>query len=119
MILALVRMIRRVVALGTLALSTSCTSAANCTKLVPPVAVQQPGPQLPAEFWDTHKDGVVRIHLRIGNEGSVIDPKVVSSPGQDFSYYALEAVKKWRYEPAQCDGRPIATEVTVTMRFAH
>ena len=97
----------------------ACASPGNCSKVVPPVPIRQSGPQVPAGFWDQHEDGVVQLRLQIGNEGSVIDPRVVSSPGHDYSVIALDAVKKWRYEPALCDGRPISTELTVTMRFAH
>ena len=74
---------------------------------------------MPAGFWENHEDGVVQLRLQIGNDGSVIDPRVVSAPGHDYSVIALETVRKWRYEPALCDGRPVATELTVTMRFAH
>ena len=104
-----------------LLVAAGCTSASSgqCKAVVAAVAVQQPGPQVPAAFWETHKDGVVTLQLRIGNEGSVIEPRVVASPGHDYSFLALEAVKKWRYHPALCDGRPIATDLTVTMRFAH
>jgi TonB family protein len=104
-----------------LLLTAGCTAASNgqCKAVVAAVAVQQRGPQVPAAFWDTHKDGVVTLRLRVGSEGSVIEPRVVSSPGHDYSFLALEAVKNWRYRPTLCDGRPIATDVTVTMRFAH
>ena len=83
------------------------------------MAIRQPGPQVPAEFWEKHEAGVVQLHLQIGSDGAVIDPRVVSTPGPAYSSLALDAVKKWRYEPALCDGKPVSTELTVTMRFAH
>ena len=98
----------------------SCATGLDaCKDIVGSKPVQQGPPAVPKEFWDSHKDGTVVLEFRIGNEGSVIDPRVVSSPGHEYSYYALETVKKWRYEPSRCDGRPIATDMTVTIRFSH
>src|SRR5262245_23669957 len=71
----------------------SCASPGNCSKLVPPVPIRQAGPQVPAGFWDKHEAGVVQLRLQIGNDGSVLEPRVVSSPGHDYSVIALEAVR--------------------------
>ena len=102
------------------ALAVRCSVAnGECKSLVAGAAIQTPGPDVPSSFWDTHKDGVVILKFRIGTDGSVIEPRVASSPGHDYSYLALEAVKRWRYQPATCDGRPVAINMTVTMTFAH
>ena len=107
------------ISLGLLLVAACTSSGSQCRNVIPPVAVQQPGPQVPPVFWDKHKDGVVVLAMRIQRDGSVWDPRVVSSPGHDYSYLALEAVRKWRYRAAVCDGQPVATELTVTMTFSH
>ncbi|HEY6931441.1 MAG TPA: energy transducer TonB [Thermoanaerobaculia bacterium] len=90
-----------------------------CKEFVNPVAFHQPGPQVPPGFWDTHKDSAVTLEVRIGNEGSITDPQVITSPGEDYSIVALQTLQSWRFRPALCDGRPIGSTLTLTMQFAH
>ena len=82
------------------------------------LATGKPG-QVPPGFWDTHKDATVTLEMRIGNEGSVFDPRVIASPGDDYSALALQAIKNWRFRPALCDGQPIGITLTLTMKLEH
>jgi TonB family protein len=79
--------------------------------------IQQEGPKVPPAFWESHKDGAVHLAVRVGRDGTVIDQHILDSPGHDYSVLALEAVKKWRYHPALCDGFAIDFDIDVTMRF--
>jgi TonB family protein len=80
--------------------------------------IRQEGPRVPPGFWETHRGGVVYLKVRVGRDGAVLDEKVVSSSGRDYSSLAIEAVRTWRYNPARCDGFAIDFDIDVTMKFA-
>jgi len=44
-------------------------------------------------------------------------PTIDSSPGPEFAKAAIEAVKKWRFEPAKLNGQPVAVLISVEMEF--
>jgi protein TonB len=61
----------------------------------------------------------VEVKFAIASNGSVIDALVVraSHPGQ-FDAEALEAVRRWRYNPAARDGKPVhKTDALVRLVF--
>jgi TonB family protein len=43
--------------------------------------------------------------------------RVLRSDEQAFETTAVATVKKWRFKPAQKDGRPIPVQITVEMKF--
>jgi len=58
----------------------------------------------------------VKIDAILDEQGNVIDMKVVS--GHPLLYQAaLEALKKWKYEPTYLNDKPIAVEMIVTVTF--
>ncbi len=58
----------------------------------------------------------MKIDAILDEQGNVIDMKVVS--GHPLLYQAaLEALKKWKYEPTYLNDKPIAVEMIVTVTF--
>lgn len=106
-------------AVGLVLGAAGCSANGGCLHPEPPVVIRQDGPVVPSGFWDTHGDGMVRLMVRVGRDGSVVDGHVESSPGHDYSLIAVETVKKWRYRPARCDGYAIGFDLSVTIRSAH
>ena len=51
-----------------------------------------------------------------GSRGNVIDMKVVAGPPLLYQA-ALDALKKWKYEPTYLNDQPIAVEMIVTITF--
>ena len=109
---------RQLVWLLPLLLVAGCTATGECRNPTKPSVVRQEGPKVPPGFWDSHKEGTVHLKVRIGRDGSVLDERVVSSSGHDYSVVAFETVKKWQYRPALCDGYAIDFDIDVTIRFA-
>jgi len=73
-------------------------------------------PAYPALALQTHIQGDVKIDAILDEQGNVIDMKVVS--GHPLLYQtALEALKKWKYEPTYLNDKPIAVEMIVTVTF--
>jgi TonB family protein len=65
--------------------------------------------------------GVVKLGVVISKEGVPTDIRVVSSPDDDLTQSALEAVRQWRYKPVLLNGEPveILTEVIVNYTLAN
>jgi TonB family protein len=61
-------------------------------------------------------DGDVRIDALVGVNGRVSSMKVVSGPTL-LRDPAMDAVRHWKYEPAQLDGKPVPMHLTVTVQF--
>jgi protein TonB len=102
-----------------LVLAVACSATGECRTPSKPSVIRQEGPVVPAGFWDSHKGGVVHLRVVVGRDGTVVDERIVSTPGRDYSILALETVRKWRYNPARCDGFPVDFNVDVTIRFAN
>jgi protein TonB len=81
-----------------------------------PKAIVQVRPEYPALARQTRVQGDVKIDAILDEQGNVINFKVVS--GHPLLYQAaVDALKKWKYEPTYLNDRPIAVELTVTITF--
>jgi TonB family protein len=87
----------------------------NCRGVVKaPHAEYSPDPNYP----DRHKENMtVVMWTIIGVDGNPQALRVVGSGGKDFDQPALEAVRKWRFKPATCDGLPVAVQINVEVTF--
>lgn len=60
----------------------------------------------------------VRVIFMVEPDGSVREPKVLSSTDPAFEDAALHVVRTWRFEPEMKDGRPVRTRMMVPVTFA-
>jgi protein TonB len=82
----------------------------------PPRAIVQVQPEYPPLARQTRVQGEVKIDAILDEQGNVIDMKVVS--GHPLLYQAaLDALKKWKYEPTHLNDKPIAVKLVVTITF--
>jgi TonB family protein len=74
-------------------------------------------PVYPIEARAEGIEGTVRLHAIIGKDGSILELQVIS--GRDvLTKAALDAVKKWKYEPTLLNGQPVEVETTIDVIFA-
>lgn len=59
----------------------------------------------------------VVLHIAITDKGSVEDVAVITSAGAAFDKAAQEAVAKFRFEPAEVDGKPAPVKITYRYDF--
>jgi len=57
------------------------------------------------------------LWLIVGTDGRPLDVRVARSSGHELDEKAVETVKKWRFEPANKDGHPVAAEINVEVPF--
>jgi protein TonB len=82
--------------------------AAQLLKSVPPV--------YPSNAKTQRVAGDVKIDALIDAAGNVSTTKILSGPVL-LHQAAMVAVKQWKYQPAQLDGKPTAMHLTVTVQF--
>jgi periplasmic protein TonB len=82
----------------------------------PPKAVVQARPEYPPLARQARIQGQVQIDAVLDEQGNVIEMKVVSGPPLLYQS-ALDALKKWKYEPTYLNDQPIAVQMVVTITF--
>jgi protein TonB len=75
-------------------------------------------PQYPPQAAKRGLEGWVQLRFTITSAGTVADIAVVKSSNPVFERSAMEAVRKWKYEPQMQSGTAVATAgVDVVLRF--
>jgi TonB family protein len=80
----------------------------------PPRALSAPPPIPPSK---TTKQRKVVLSFVVTEQGTVRDITVVKHFKPDFDSAAIEAVRKWTFEPATKDGKPLAIRVETEIVF--
>jgi len=97
-------------------LSSPASQASNGADSIPAV-VHNPAPQYPPDALKARQTGRVVLRARIAPDGSVVMASVYRSSGvRSLDRAALEAVRKWRFAPAESSSVPIR-EAAVPIRF--
>ena len=82
-----------------------------------PKVTYAPDPEYSEEARKGKIEGVVVLWMIVTPEGTVRDVKVARSLGHGLDEKAIEAVKKWKFEPALKDGQPVAVQINVKCSF--
>lgn len=82
-----------------------------------PRPVFQASPLYPSELRSKKIEGVVTVVFVVDAEGKVAGPRVEKSTHSSFDKPALDAVKKWKFEPAIRAGQRVACKMRVPIRF--
>jgi TonB family protein len=84
--------------------------------VVPPKLIKSVRPVASMDAVRDFETGNVVIDALVGTAGEVASMNVLSGP-PSLRGAAVEALKKYRYEPATRNGQPVPAHVTVTIRF--
>lgn len=83
-----------------------------------PVLEHAPSPRYPRLARARGWEGVVEVRLSVSATGAVVDARIETSCGYPLlDDAALEAVRKWRFQPATLAGIPIERELLHRVRF--
>jgi TonB family protein len=62
--------------------------------------------------------GSLTVECILDEHGHLTSPRIVTSlPAPTLSFAALEAVRRWRFEPAKVDGVPVPIIYTLTVNY--
>jgi len=83
-----------------------------------PIAGQMPAPEYPRRALRRGIEGTVLVRVQVGPDGVPTSVSLVeSSRSRDLDRAALDAVRRWRFRPAQLDGRPTVGSVVIPIDF--
>jgi protein TonB len=73
-------------------------------------------PKYPKKARQTRVEGIVRLDAEIGRDGKVKDVKVFEGDPM-LADASNHAIRKWRFYPAQRDGRPVEDRARIRIDF--
>lgn len=79
-----------------------------------------PTPSYPPQALRSGVEGSVSVRIEVDAKGVPTDVKVVQRSGErsrDLDRAVLETVRKWRFEPALQNGKPVAGAVVLPVDF--
>jgi periplasmic protein TonB len=119
-----------VAALGGRAQDSSPSKDSKKETAAPQEEVYEPGPAVKSpklihyvepkfspDSKEAFVEGVVKVSTVVTTEGKVSTCKVVSGLNSEEDRTALEALKKWTFQPGTKDGKPVNVRVTVEIEF--
>ncbi|MFI5117442.1 MAG: energy transducer TonB [Terriglobales bacterium] len=83
----------------------------------PPKALYAPDPEYSKTAREAKLQGTVLLWLIVDKDGNPQQIKVQRKLGKGLDEQAVEAVKKWRFEPSRKDGQPVAVMINVEVNF--
>jgi len=84
--------------------------------IVPAKLLHSVQPIYPPDAMRNYITGDVRIEAEVDKRGQIGAMKVLLGPRQ-FRQVAMDALKQYEYAPATQGGKPVASKVTVTIKF--
>jgi len=86
-------------------------------KITEPVRIGGPNPMYPEAARRARIQGVVVLECIIGKDGLVQDVKVLRGLPLGLTEAAVDAVKKWKFEPSTLNNKPVEVLYILTVRF--
>ena len=92
---------------------------AGTARLVQPIVKFQPDPTYTSDAMRAKIQGTVMVAAVVELDGTVGSAHIVQSLDETYGLddAALEAAKRWTFEPGTLDGKPVRVSVTLTLEF--
>jgi TonB family protein len=106
------------VSAGIITVSVLFAFASGQVSSIPtPRKIRHAKPVYPRESLQAGDEAVVLVELTITASGTVGDSRILWSACQRLDKAALTAVRQWRYEPVQLNGKPMPFMVVANIPF--
>jgi hypothetical protein len=96
----------------------NATALATCDDLTPARKIKDVDPEIPFDELRRARSAVVYLYGFIATDGSVQNISVEYSPSNAFTESARNAFQQWRYKPATCGDKPVATEIETHILYS-
>jgi protein TonB len=84
-----------------------------------PQPIERIQPKYPAEAMRRNETGTVVVRVEVGTDGEPADISIArSSRSRALDRAAMQAVRQWRFRPAQRDGQAVVATVDVPFDFS-
>ena len=91
---------------------------ASSSRVIPPKAIEVVEPEYPRSMRRHGLEGIVMISFTITEDGAVSNPVIIDSNNPAFEAPALDAIMKWKFEPATRDGKPVKYKARQEITFS-
>jgi len=85
--------------------------------MTPPRIRDKNEPSYTKEAREAHHQGIVLLWIVVDEAGKVTQVKVVRCVGGGLDEKAVDAVSRWRFDPARKAGKPVAVQLNVEVSF--
>lgn len=92
-------------------------AAPETLEIQAPVPNEVEVPSVPTEFRGLNIPGSVTVLFRVDETGIVRDLKVEDSSHPEYAESVVNAVRTWRFYPAEKNGVPVARTVRLPFKF--
>ena len=82
-----------------------------------PKAIYAPDPSFSDQARADHFQGTCVLSLIVGPDGRPYNIKPERTLGEGLDQKAIEAVRRWKFEPARKDGKPVPVAIHVQVEF--
>ena len=82
-----------------------------------PVLIHKVEPVYTQEARDAKLEGKVVALIEVGADGVIRNVEIVKPLGMGLDEKAVEALRQWRFQPAEKDGQPVAVKASIEMSF--
>lgn len=86
--------------------------------VTPAEVVKRTDPQYSEEARIAKLTGTVKLSLIVGEDGTLRDVTVTSSPGLGLAEKSLEAIRAWQFKPGMKGGIPVPVIMDAEFQFA-
>jgi TonB family protein len=86
--------------------------------ITPAKTIFAPQPEYTEAARKTKIQGEVLMLVTVGTDGTARDIRILRSLDPSLDINAVEALKRWKFEPAKKDGRPVAMRLQISMSFS-
>ena len=83
----------------------------------PPRALVKPAPRYPRELRKQGRQGTVYVLFKVNESGRVSEVKVKKSTDPAFEQHAVDAVRRWRFEPGTINGKKVSFTMMIPITF--
>jgi TonB family protein len=82
-----------------------------------PVIIYQVEPEYSEPARKAHLQGSVKLRIDVGIDGRPINIRVIEALGMGLDEAAIDAVKRWRFQPALSGSQPVIAPAVVEVGF--
>jgi len=84
-----------------------------------PKVTREVRPEYSNEARENHIEGVVMLDAVVLSDGAVGDVEIAESLDTMYGLdaNAVKAMKQWQFEPGKKDGKPVAVQIHVQMKY--